>query len=54
MELPHLALCYDNNSTCSMLISLIIQMKSIRSETAIKLNNTVQVIEELIPETQYS
>ncbi|KAL4231902.1 hypothetical protein ACF0H5_009478 [Mactra antiquata] len=50
VTLPHLATCYENNSTCSMLASIITHMNSIRSEVGFKLNSTIKAIHDLIPE----
>lgn len=50
-SIPYLTTCTNGNTTCTLLSHLITQLNSIRSETAVRINATIQMIEELVPET---
>lgn len=48
---PSLPSCQNVNSTCQVISHVLTQLNSIRTETAIKVSNTVSTIIDLIPET---
>ena len=51
LTISRLATCKRDNATCRRISHFLSPLDSVRAETAARLNNTIQSVEELIPET---
>lgn len=49
--IPRIRRCHKDNNTCLMISQILSQINTIRTETALRLNNTVKMIHRLIPTT---
>ncbi|XP_053372746.1 uncharacterized protein LOC128546347 [Mercenaria mercenaria] len=52
LDMPSLPPCRSNNQSCVIVTPVLAQLNSIRTETALRLNDTLNTMLELIPETR--
>ena len=49
VSVPHIGTCHKDNNTCLLIGQLLSQINSLRTETALRLNNTRQTVHRLVP-----
>ena len=49
---PNVGSCHRDNDTCFLINQALLQIMVIRTETALRINNTVNTIRKLVPETK--
>lgn len=52
IDIPYLPPCKSNDKSCLVISHVLAQLNNVRTETASKLNNTVESIFNLVPETK--
>ena len=49
---PNIRFCHRDNDTCFLINQALLQIMVIRTETALRINNTVNTIRKLVPKTK--
>jgi hypothetical protein len=52
ISLPQLPPCHSDNNTCALMSQVLLQINSLRTETESRLNNTLQTLFKLLPESK--
>ena len=53
LQLPSIGTCHKNKETCALISHVLAQINTVRAETSTRLNNTLETVYKLIPETQH-
>ena len=51
-SIPRLGTCHKDNNTCLLIGQLLAQINTLRTETALRLNNTIRTVRRLVPEAK--
>lgn len=51
LQLPSIGTCHKDNATCLLISNMLAQINTIRAETSIRLNDTIETVRKLIPES---
>lgn len=52
MAIPNIGTCHKDNSTCLLIAHVLTSINTVRSETAARLNSTVETIKKLVPKLE--
>lgn len=53
LQLPSIGTCHKNNDTCLLIGHVLAQINTIRAETSVRLNDTIDTAYRLIPESHH-
>lgn len=52
VKMPNIGTCHHDNATCLLISHVLSNINTIRSETSIRLNSTIETVKRLIPEAR--
>lgn len=52
VAIPNIGTCHKDNSTCLLIAHVLTSINTVRSETAARLNSTVETIKKLVPKLE--